>query len=383
MFRATGEDLFLRAAVEAADALIYGQLKSGGWTNSIDFNPRGKTAAYRNGKGRGKNNSSLDDGQTSSAIRFLIELDEVLQFRNDAIHEATQFALDSLLAAQFPNGAFPQVWTGPVADQPIRAASLPDYDWRTQGRIKNYWDMYTLNDNVCGYVARTLAAAHRVYGEQRYETALRKLGEFLLLAQMPDPQPAWAQQYNYAMRPIWARKFEPPAIAGDESQEAIATLLFIYGETGDRKYLTPIPRAMEYLQASLLPDGQLARFYELQTNRPLYMFRRGDTYTLTYDDSRLPKHYGWKIPSRLGELRPALDAAQRGQVAPPPNRDDLERQVRRIIDSLDEQGRWIDVYDGQRLVGQPKFAIGFRYLSSATFSRNLEILSAILGTTQK
>ena len=30
--------------------------------------------------------------------------------------------------------------------------------------------------------------------------------------QMPDPQPGWAQQYDYDMRPMWARKFEPAAI---------------------------------------------------------------------------------------------------------------------------------------------------------------------------
>ncbi len=35
-------------------------------------------------------------------------------------------------------------------------ASFPDYDWRTVGRIKNYWDMYTLNDGLAGTVTATL-----------------------------------------------------------------------------------------------------------------------------------------------------------------------------------------------------------------------------------
>ena len=86
--------------------------------------------------------------------------------------------------------------------QAVIEASYPDYGWRTEGKIKNYWDMYTLNDNVAGYIAETLIEAYRVYGDDKYKMALRRLGDFLILAQMPEPQPAWAQQYSYEMKPI-------------------------------------------------------------------------------------------------------------------------------------------------------------------------------------
>ena len=39
-YRATGEALYLDAAVAAAECLAYGQLESGGWTYSIEFNPK-------------------------------------------------------------------------------------------------------------------------------------------------------------------------------------------------------------------------------------------------------------------------------------------------------------------------------------------------------
>ena len=48
--------------------------------------------------------------------------------------------------------------------------------------------------------------------------AAKRGGDFLLLAQMPEPQPAWCQQYHPDMHPVWARKFEPPAIACSESE---------------------------------------------------------------------------------------------------------------------------------------------------------------------
>ena len=357
--------------------------KSGGWTNSVDFNPQGnQVAQYRNGKGRGKNYSSLDDGQTQSALRFLFQIDEAHNFQNPAIHEAALIGLKALLNAQFPNGAFPQVWAGPVSAQPVLKANYLDYDWRTDGRIKDYWNMYTLNDDLAGYVSDTLIEAHKVYQDQKALDALKRLGDFLLIAQMPDPQPAWAQQYNYNMQPIWARKFEPPGVSGRESQDAMKTLIKITRYTNNPKYLEPIPRALAYLKKSQLPDGRLARYYELKTNRPLYMVRRGNVYSLTYDDSDLPDHYGWKTASELDQIAQAYQAAQDNKPPKTITAKDLEPEVRKIIASLDDQGRWMSHYTGQRLVGQLKFPKGEAYVSSAVFSENITKLSEYLAKSK-
>ncbi len=382
-YAATGDGYYLAAAREAALALTAGQLRSGGWTNCIDFEVNGeRVAQYRHGKGRGKNNSSLDDGQTSSALLLLIRADAALKFQDATIHEAAEFGLQRLLAAQFPNGAFPQVWDDqPNPKPPILKASLPAYDWRTQGRIKAYWDMYTLNDNVCGYVCETLIAAHQVYADQESLAALHRLGDFLLLAQLPAPQPAWAQQYNYQMQPIWARNFEPPAIAGDESQEAIETLMTIAAYTHNRRYLQPIPAALAYLQRSLLPDGRLARYYELKSNRPLYMRRDGREYILTYDDANLPDHYGWKTESRLDRLRKRYEKLNQGGLTEGLTRETSpsKEEVENVISELDDQGRWLSRFDGRRLVGQLKLPLGTEYLSSEQFSSNLTLLSRFLA----
>lgn len=380
-YEATGDEFYLRAVIDAAEALVYGQLKSGGWTNSIDFDSSSPHVAdYRNGRGRGKNNSSLDDGQTQSAIKFLVQADKALGFQNATIHHAAQVALDALLQAQFSNGGFPQVWTEPVEQRAILPASFPDYDWRTEGKVKNYWDMVTLNDNVTGYVAEALIEAHNAYRQESYRVALRKLGDFLVLAQMPEPQPGWAQQYNYDMQPIWARKFEPPGVSGDETQEVIATLMHISETLHDPKFLEPIPDAIAWLKRSLLKDGQVARYYELRTNRPLYMERSGNQYKLTYDDTNLPDHYGWKTESKLAELEHQWLRAQAGQpLAIADSLSELAKAATLAIQSQDEQGRWIDTFDGQRLVGQAKLAVGEKYLSSQTFSDNLTLLSKYLS----
>jgi hypothetical protein len=49
------------------------------------------------------------------------------------------------------------------------------------------------------------------------------------------------------------------------------------------------------------------------------------------------------------------------------------------VKELDAEGRWVSTYGGERLVGQPKFAPGFKFVSSAVFSTNLEALSAYLA----
>ncbi len=379
-YEASGDRFYLDAATDAALALVYGQLKSGGWTNSVDFNPRSKlTAEYRNGKGRGKNNSTLDDGISQSAIRLIIHVDQAHQFQHKQIHEAAQVALNALLAAQFPVGAFPQVWTGPVPQIPAKPASFPQYDWRTEGRVKNYWDCYTLNDGLAGYVCTTLLDAYEIYKDERLKQAVLKLGDFLIQSQLPEPQPAWAQQYNYEMQPIWARRFEPPAITGGETQDVIATLMRIYRFSGEKKYLKPIPQALAWLKRSQLPDGQLARYYELQTNRPLYMNRSGKKYSLTYDDSDLPRHYGWKITSEVKELEREFKAVSAGrELKTELTPKQLLIRVKAILYDLDDQARWISVSTGERLVGQPKFPVNTRYIASDRFSSNLETLSQYL-----
>jgi len=380
-FAATGDTYYRDAARETAEALVYGQLQSGGWTQTIHFEKVNRMGKYRNGKGGNWNVSSLDDDQTQAALVMLMRADRALDFKDRAIHEAAAYGLDALLKAQFRSGGFPQVWAKPVEDFAPKRASFPEYDWKTGGRVKNYWDYPTLNDGLAGTVTDALIEAHETYKEAKYKDALAKLGDFLILAQMPDPQPGWCQQYSHAMVPIWARKFEPAAITGWESQDAMRTLVRIARYTGEKKYLDPLPKALAYFNKALLPDGKVARFYELKTNKPLYMNAR---YELTYDDSAAPGHYGWKQPAGFKQIEKDYDDAKAGKPPAPKARPvkELEAEVRRIVKELDAQGRWVSTYAGEWLVGQPKFAAGFEYLSSATFAKNVEAVSAYLEATK-
>jgi hypothetical protein len=177
------------------------------------------------------------------------------------------------------------------------------------------------------------------------------------------------------MRPVWARKFEPPAISGGESQDVVEALLRIYHHTGEARFLRPIPSALLYLQRSELPDGRLARFYELQSNQPLYM---NQEYELTYDDGDLPSHYSWKVRSKREQLQEQFDVVQRSEFVPSPPIEVSLDEALAIVGQQDEQGRWVSVASNERLVGQPKIQSGERYLSTTVFATNMALLSRFL-----
>jgi len=229
-----------------------------------------------------------------------------------------------------------------------------------------------------------LFEASRIYRDERYHAAARKGGDFILLAQMPEPQPAWAQQYDAEMHPAWARKFEPPAVTGGESQGAMRALMGVFRETGDRKYLEPIPRAIAYFEASKLPDGRLARFYELKTNKPLYFTK---DYKLTYSDADMPTHYSFKAGNGLDPLRreyerlakadPA-ELAKAAKRSPPKLTPALAARVRQVIAALDDRGRWVE--DG-RLAYQGPDDPTRRVIRCATFMTNIRLLADYLEAT--
>jgi PelA/Pel-15E family pectate lyase len=326
--------------------------------------------------------TNLDDNVTQGALRVLMRVDQELQFSDAAIHEAALYALDKLMAAQYPIGAWPQRFKQPPdhARFPVKQASYPD-SWPRKWPGPDYMSHYTFNDNTTADAIDMMLEAARIYGDARYKASAERGGQFILLAQMPDPQPAWAQQYDRDMHPAWARVFEPPSVTGGESQGIMRMLMTLYRETGDRKYLAPIPKALDYLKRSFvtptrdevfrrLGDGPvLARFYELKTNRPIYITkgsrlsasglgsRMVDGYELSYTPESVITHYGVLISGR--ELASIEEDYKRVAAADPkilrrpdklrslsPWSDSMRRPRERspgltqLISSLDERGAW-------------------------------------------
>jgi len=315
---ATGDSDYLDAAIAAGRALAWGQLECGGWTYKIDFRDRWPESEPPRPKGSG----TFDDNTTQSALSFLIALDK--RATDARIRDAVERGLAYLKQAQYPNGAWPQVY--PLAG--------------------SYHDHYTFNDNAINDCIRVALEAYLAYGRKDcLEMALRG-GEFMIASRLPEPQPGWAQQYDHDMKPAPARWFEPAAVNAATTSSNIATLVDLFLESGDEKFLAPIPAAIAWLERSRLPDGQWARFYELKTNRPIYVnldrkvvyefvnIRPGYSWMGTYGIASNVERY--KRVREIGRDALLHEERERETRARP-----SEAQVRSVIDALDAEGRWL------------------------------------------
>ena len=468
-YAATGDKLYLDAARDTALALVRGQVCSGGWSYIIEFDPQArKDYPYRaegncdgfkvrRGVEGGHPATTLDDNVTQAAVRVMMRVDRELDFKDKAIHAAALIALDSLIRAQYPNGAWPQRYISfpDPAQHPVKRAGYPE-SWPREWPGADFRGHYTFNDNSVSDVVDMMLEASRIYDEPKYQAAAERGGDFMLLAQMPDPQPGWAQQYDADMHPAWARIFEPPSVTGGESQGILKTLLLLYRETGKKKYLEPIPRALDYYESSVLPPTDkpsqyraracppgsicMARFYELKTNKPLYITKGTrvnieghsaallDGYKVSYSDESVITHYGvltrgdefpairaeyerikdadpstLRRPDRLSGLSPwSRDSDAK------PSEDEIHKRAAEAIAALSPRGAWIEqgvvdptnrilqlfaaedmtitIGDQVHRIREDDFVRVFkgeiappeRIIRSETFARNVEALAAYL-----
>lgn len=404
-YDSTGETFFLNCAISATRSLVWGQLASGGWDYRIDFDAvSGKRWHYRRDIENGdkdtkdrRNTSTLDDNTTQCALQFLMRVDQILGFKDDEIHRAVIYSLNALLKIQYPNGAWPQRFTVPPDPDkyPVIKAHYPE-SWSREYQNIQYMTYYTFNDNAMPDVIKTMIEAYKIYSDERYLNAAKRCGDFIILAQMPEPQPAWAQQYNSDMEPAWARRFEPPAISSGETFGIIRTLLYLYLETGEKKFLEPVPKAIRWAENSILKNNMMARFYELKTNKPLYFnaprrysslpepaFPELEDYTLIYEDTDLPTHYAFKVSAEPVKILKSdyneIITKGRDFVLAEQKKSPVinDAQVHEVINNLDGEGRWIE--KGRMQTGDPANPyVETNIISCSTFIRNLSLLSSYI-----
>ncbi len=358
LYEATEDPVLLNAAVEVGSILLRTQLLSGGWYLLIELDPDGRArwcyrvrvprledcAAIQGNKA--KNRTLLDDDTTQSVLRFLILLESMVDAHVLDVRGAVLYGLDKLSEAQFPNGAWPIMSDRRPENReikPVGRTTLPA-TWSRDWVKPSGGPYYIVNDNaVCDTLTLFLIAAHH-YGRQSYVEVAVRAGEFLLNAQLPEPHPGWAQTYDDNMQPVWGRQFEPPSATSRESAGAIRCLTELYEQVGDERYLKAALRAADWLERVRLPDGDWARFYELETNRPLYVNSENE---LTYEPKNLRDGYSMKseagVPRAIEYARSSVGTARLPYWSSPADdlsAADLEAEVRRLVGSVNEMGVW-------------------------------------------
>lgn len=265
------------AARGVADTVLTHQSPEGGWPKNTSLN-----LPVRPDADPGLANT-FDNQATTLPLAFLARMTTAT---GDAAYaDAFRRGLDYILAAQYPNGGWPQYY-------PLRGG---------------YHDHITFNDDAMVRVLNLLqdiAAGREPYAfvdaaqRARAAAAVARGVDVILKSQVRQDGrlTVWCAQHDATtLAPAWARKFEPPSLSGSESVGIVRFLQSIGNPSPE--VVAAIEGALAWFQRSAIRDTRLesyvnaagqpdrrltpapgadllwARFYDLQTNTPIFMGR--------------------------------------------------------------------------------------------------------------
>ena len=296
-----------KEATDIAETLLLYQRSAGGWPKNIDM-AAAVAPARRAGIFDEKelNDATIDNGATYTQIRFLARVAQAA--RNPRVEKAVLAGIDYLLAAQYPNGGWPQFF-------PLRT---------------NYSRNITYNDGAMVGVMRLLrdvGAGTAPYGfvdearRAKARDALARGLRVVLATQVvvDGTRTVWCAQHDPdTLAPAAARTYEHPSLSGSESVGIVEYLMDlpspspgvvtaiesavawfraskIDGLRIDRRQAPDQPRGIDVVVS---PDSAAppvwARFYEVGTNRPIFSGRDGVVrYSLAEIEHERRTGYSW------------------------------------------------------------------------------------------
>jgi PelA/Pel-15E family pectate lyase len=301
-----------------ADSVVQYQSPQGGWPKSTDLAKPPSTADDIPPPGGGRANS-LDNEATTLPMAFLALVAHATgeaKYRDSFLR-----GVDYLLAAQYAIGGWPQFW--PLRD--------------------GYYSRITYNDGAmirAMTILRGVASGQAPYDfvdlprRQKAAEAVARGIDCILRTQIKQEGKltAWCAQHDErTLEPAWARAYEPPSLSGGESVGIVRFLMSIEEPTPE--IVAAIEGAVVWLRSVamkgvrqerirrddgrterlLVPDPDApplwARFYELRTNRPLYLDRdsvfRYDFSEISYERRSGYSYHGTWASSLLAKEYPA------------------------------------------------------------------------------
>jgi PelA/Pel-15E family pectate lyase len=277
------------------------------------LNDAGKASLLRD---QIKTDSTIDNGATHTQLSFLARV--FTAQHQDRHRESCLRGLDYLLKAQYPNGGWPQFYPN----------------------LSGYYKHITYNDDaMIGVlkVLRDVAGAKPVYAfvdETRRAAAARAVEkgiECILKTQVVvnGRRTVWCAQHDeVTLAPAAARAFEVVSLSGGESVGIVRFLMSIKNpspavveaiEAAIAWFEQSQLKGIKWIDSVVVPDPKggpiWARFYEIGTNRPIFVGRDGVVkYSVTEIEDERRTGYNWYVdaPRKLiqkeyPEWRHALD----------------------------------------------------------------------------
>jgi PelA/Pel-15E family pectate lyase len=296
-----------------ANSVIQYQSTHGGWPKSTDLARPPLTPGDIPDEGGGRANS-LDNDATTLPIEFLAR---VIHATGDEKYKvAFNRGLDYIFSAQYPNGGWPQFW-------PLRGDKYYSRITYNDGAMIRVMNL--LQDVTSGNYPYSFVDKER---RSRANDAIQLGIDCILNSQIKQNGnlTVWCAQHDeHTLEPAWARAYEPPSLSGGESVDIVQFLMSVDDPSpeilksieGAIKWFWEVPITDMRLESRSNPDGRRerflvndpdapllwARFYELGTNRPLYLDRdskfRYDFTEISYERRSGYSYHGYWPASLL------------------------------------------------------------------------------------
>jgi PelA/Pel-15E family pectate lyase len=259
-----------------ADNVLTWQTPHGSW-------PKNRDTASEPFDGNSDDlHGTFDNGATTNELRFLAR---AFRATNEPRYQqAFLKGLDHIFEAQYPTGGWPQFY--PLSERYHRHITFND---DSMGRILELLQDVSESSDYAFVKAeyRTKAKAAVTKGiDCILRTQIKQDGKLT----------AWCAQHDEkTLEPAWARSYEPPSLSGAESVGVVHVLMSVEEPTPE--IIAAVEGAVAWFRSVamkgvrlesvrrddgrkerwLVPDPDApplwARFYELGTNRPLYLDR--------------------------------------------------------------------------------------------------------------
>jgi PelA/Pel-15E family pectate lyase len=274
-------------ALRIADNLLLFQRDSGGWPKNIDMaKPLDDSQLAAVQRDKKETDSTIDNSATFTQLSFLARVFTVQH--EERLRESFLKGFDYLLKAQYPNGGWPQFY--------------PD--------LSGYYKHITYNDGAMIGVLKLLrdvADGKGIYTfvdetrRARASKAVEKGIECILKTQIVvnGKRTVWCAQHDeVTLAPAPARSYELVSLSGGESVDVVRFLMEIKNPSA--AVIEAIESAVTWFEQSQLksPKGDpiWARFYQIGTNRPIFVGRDGVIkYNIAEIEEERRNGYAWYV----------------------------------------------------------------------------------------
>ena len=299
--------------IEIADNILIYQRNNGGWPKNYDMQAILTSEQIDSLiQTRDQQHTTFDNSTTYTHVEYLAQV--FTQTSIEKYREAALKGIKFILKAQYPNGGWPQYF-------PLEKNNYSSHITYNDGAfigVMGTLKKITGNDPTFSFVGEDVRKQAKIAYDKGLECILKT--QIVSRGRLT----AWCQQHDeFTLKPAWARAYEMPSICNGESVQIVLFLMNI--EHPDKRIVEAIQSAVKWFSESRIYNTRVktiqapteqsqwrtittdmivevdsmarpiwTRFYELETERPLFSDRNSKMlYSLAEVGRERRSGYGW------------------------------------------------------------------------------------------